>query len=143
MPKPTVEVVLQFIQSLDYLRLASGISRQICSVLLASEREEDFADNIELAVSEACTNAIRHSRTADAEGRVVLCFQVYEDQLVVEVKDRGGGFDLEKVPPPDFEQHPESGYGLFLIRTLMDEVLYTRGDECNTLTMRKYFRIPE
>lgn len=143
MSKPTVEVALQFVQRLDYLRLAAGISRLICSTLPGLLMEEDFVDNVELAVSEACTNAIRHTRDSNAEARVTIRFQVHEDQLIVEVKDRGGGFDLEKVPPPDFEKHPEGGYGLFLIRNVMDEVFYTRGDEYNTLTMKKCLRKKE
>jgi anti-sigma regulatory factor (Ser/Thr protein kinase) len=43
---------------------------------------------------------------------------------------------------PDFDKHPESGYGLNIIRTVMDEVFYMRGNEYNILTMKKYFRKP-
>lgn len=143
MSRPTVELALQFLQRLDYLRLATGISRLICTTLPKSDMENDFADQIELAVCEACTNAIRHTKAPDAEAMVAIRFEVLEDRLVVEVKDRGGGFDLAKVPLPDFEKLPEGGYGLFIIRTVMDEVCYTRGDEYNTLTMKKYFKKPE
>jgi serine/threonine-protein kinase RsbW len=141
MSRPTVELALQFRQRLGYLRLATGISRLICTALPESDLEKDFVDHVELAVSEACTNAIRHTKDPDAEATVAIRFEVHEDRLVVEVKDRGGGFDLEKIPPPDFEKLFEGGgYGLYIIRTVMDEVFYTRGDEYNTLIMKKYFR---
>ena len=65
-------------------------------------------DHVELAVSEACTNAIRHV-ASDAEATVAIHFEVHEDRLVVEVKDRGTGFDLDKVPPPDFEKLLKAG----------------------------------
>jgi len=57
---------------------------------------------------------------------------------VIEVSDQGTGFDFEKAPEPEFDQHPESGYGLYIIRRMMDEVEYTKGDKMNTLTMKKY-----
>ena len=140
MIRPTVEVVLQCTQRLDFLRLASEMARLVCTTLPASDMDQEFVDNVELAVSEACTNAIRHSRTGNAEARMVVRFELHEDRLVVEVKDQGAGFDLEKVPPPDFKEHPDCGYGLFLMRTIMDEVFYTRGNEYNTLTMKKFLR---
>jgi serine/threonine-protein kinase RsbW len=140
MSMPTVELALQCLQTLDYLRLAAEISRLICKTLPDPNMKKDFVDHVELAVSEACTNAIRHTKDSDAEATVAIRFEVHEDRLVVEVKDQGGGFDLEKVPSPNFERCPEDGYGLFIIRTVMDEVFYTRGDDYNTLTMKKYFR---
>jgi serine/threonine-protein kinase RsbW len=143
MSMPTIELTLHFLRKLDYLRLATGISRLICATLPESDLEKDFVDHLELAVSEACTNAIRHTKDPDAEATVGIRFEVHENQLVVEVKDQGQGFDLEKIPLPDFDKHPEGGYGLFIMRTVMDEVFYTKADEYNTLTMKKYFRKPE
>lgn len=140
MIKPTVEVVLQCAQRLDLLHLATEMSRLICTTLSASDLDQDLVDNVELAVSEACTNAMRHSRTGDANATMIVHFELYEDRLVVEVKDQGAGFDLDKVPPPNFKEHPDGGYGLYLMQTIMDEVFYTRGSEYNTLTMKKYFR---
>jgi serine/threonine-protein kinase RsbW len=140
MSQPCFEATLRFGQRLDYVRLAAGISRLICATLQKAGMEEHFVDNIELAVSEACTNAIRHTRIPDAEATVAVRFLVYEELLVVEVKDRGMGFDLEKVPLPNFEKHPEGGYGLFLIRTVMDEVSYVKGEQYNTLTMKKHLK---
>jgi serine/threonine-protein kinase RsbW len=138
MSMPSVTIALQFLRRLDYLRLAAAISRLICEMLPESDVEKDFINHVELAVSEACTNAIRHSKDVDGEARVVVRFELHEEQLVIEVRDQGDGFDLEQVPLPDFDKHPEGGYGLYIIRTVMDEVSYTRGDEYNTLTMKKY-----
>jgi len=135
---PTVEVVLQGRQRLALLRLATEMARLVCTTSPASDTNQEFVDNVELAVSEACTNAIRHSRAGNAEARMIVRFELYEDRLVVEVKDQGAGFDLEKVPPPAFKEHPDGGYGLFLMRTIMDEVSYSRGNEYNTLTMKKF-----
>lgn len=140
MTMPAVEVVLQCTQRLDFLRLATKTLRLVCTTLPGLNLDQDIVDNVELAVSEACTNAIRHSRAGNAEARMIVRFELYEDCLVVEVKDQGAGFDLEKVPPPNFKEHPDGGYGLFLMRTIMDQVCYTRGNEYNTLSMKKFLR---
>lgn len=92
-------------------------------------------DAVELAVSEACTNAIKHA----GKGGIILAFQVFDGGIVVQVKDQGKGFDLDKVPPPDFDNHPEGGYGIYIIKSKMDEVEYIRTKNWNILSMTKYF----
>ncbi len=133
-----VELTLKFLSNPNYLHLATGVSRLVCGNIKGPNLPESFVDEVELALSEACTNAIRH--TTDASATVIVSFRVYETQLVIEVSDQGAGFDFEKVPEPEFDQHPESGYGLYIIRRIMDEVEYTRGCEMNILTMKKYLR---
>jgi serine/threonine-protein kinase RsbW len=54
--------------------------------------------------------------------------------------DHGAGFDLERVPEPDLDEHPEGGYGLYIIRKIMDEVAYSGDGTVNTLAMKKHFR---
>jgi serine/threonine-protein kinase RsbW len=133
------ELTLEFLRKLDYLHLTTGVCRLVCEAIKEPALPRNFVDEVELAVSEACTNAIRHVAKADVLGRVVISFQVYETRLVIEVKDQGTGFEIDEVPLPEFDKHPEGGYGLYIIRTVMDEVQYTRGVEYNTLAMKKYF----
>jgi serine phosphatase RsbU (regulator of sigma subunit)/anti-sigma regulatory factor (Ser/Thr protein kinase) len=92
-------------------------------------------DRCELAVVEACNNAIKY---AGAEGRClevgleVICSK---SDLEIRVTDHTGGFELpKKIELPDFEK--ESGRGLYLIDSLMDEVTYLRGRGENCLVMR-------
>ena len=139
MSGPSVDLTLQFLRRLDYLHLATGVSRLVCETIKHPSLLGNFGDEVELAVSEACTNAIRHADDADALATVAISFRVYENRLVIEVNDQGAGFDIDEVPLPEFDKHPEGGYGLYIIRTVMDEVHYTRGDRDNTLTMKKYF----
>jgi serine/threonine-protein kinase RsbW len=138
----SVELMLQFLRKLDYLHLATEVSRLVCETIKDPDLPGDFLNEVELAVSEACTNAIRHVSDGDAEAKVAVCFQVYADSLIIEVKDQGEGFNIEDIPLPEFDQHPEGGYGLYIIRTVMDEVHYTKGELHNTLTMKKYFGKP-
>src|SRR4051812_9181078 len=67
--------------------------------LTAICREHDFHDDeiadLKLAITEACSNSIKHaygSEAADSD-RVWVTYTVDDSQLVVEVRDQGPGFD--------------------------------------------------
>jgi serine/threonine-protein kinase RsbW len=139
MSTASVELTLKFMQHLNHLNLATGAARLVCETIKTPDLPRGFADEVELAVSEGCTNAIQHAASNGASARVIVRFEVHETHLVVEISDQGAGFDLEKVREPEFEQHPEGGYGLYIIRKMMDEVQYARDGELNTLTMKKHF----
>ena len=106
-----------------------GLVRLVVSSLASSRRAlaDDRIDDLKLAVSEACTNAIEAHADLQLDERVVLRWAEGDDRLEVEVEDRGQGFDPHALP-----QHPpvtdpdrlnfERGLGIPLIRTLVDEV---------------------
>jgi len=84
----------------------------------------DAIDDVKTGVGEACNNAIQHASATDRDIQVVFSLQA--DQLMVEVRDAGAGFDLSSYSEVDLdtvaaEDLPDSGYGLLLIQALMDE----------------------
>ena len=86
-------------------------------------------EDIEVAVSEACTNAIKHSKEKEFEVK----FLVNESRLDVEVIDQGIGYDTVAVAEPDLKNPKTSGLGLFIIKSLMDEVEVKSCEECGTV----------
>jgi serine phosphatase RsbU (regulator of sigma subunit)/anti-sigma regulatory factor (Ser/Thr protein kinase) len=90
----------------------------------------------ELALVEACNNAIRYvpdSRRHLAVEIQILCEQ---SRLEMHVVDHTDGFNWpERVELPDPEQ--ENGRGLFIIQSVMDQVQYLRGPAENRLVLRK------
>lgn len=90
----------------------------------------DVIEDLKIATSEACTNAVQHAYKIDEGGEVVVGFGLYEDRLEVMIADNGESFDFEQkknelgpysaLSPID--QLPEGGLGLYLMETLMDEV---------------------
>ncbi len=84
---------------------------------------EDAADDVEIAVSEACANVVRHALgTDDYE----LQIDIGAGGCTIEVVDRGLGLaDAVSAAPED----AESGRGLLLMRALMDEMQFVREDE--------------
>jgi serine/threonine-protein kinase RsbW len=91
-------------------------------------REMGFAEagvrDILIAVSEAATNALKHGSPLGPEDKIGVCCHLEVDRLVIEVMDRGKGFDPLSVPIPVAEQLREGGMGIFFMRTLMDEVSF-------------------
>ncbi|MCM3729826.1 serine/threonine-protein kinase RsbW [Neobacillus bataviensis] len=87
-------------------------------------------EDIKIAVSEACTNAVQHAYGDEEGGEVTLGFGIYEDKLEIMVADSGVSFNFIKTrnelgpytESSTVEQLSEGGLGLFLIETLMDEV---------------------
>ncbi|WP_066070529.1 anti-sigma B factor RsbW [Neobacillus soli] len=87
-------------------------------------------EDIKIAVSEACTNAVQHAYKKDEGGEVTIGFGIYEDKLEIMVADSGVSFNFEKTrnelgpytESSTIDQLAEGGLGLYLIETLMDEV---------------------
>jgi serine/threonine-protein kinase RsbW len=103
----------------------------------------DRIDEVRMAVVEACINALEHSRASDRE--VFVTFQVVgetdPEKLRILVHDNGIGFAPETLEEPTMESKLKAmrkrGWGLKIIRGLMDEVEIRSGDEGTTVVMSK------
>lgn len=96
---------------------------------------EDVED-IKVAVGEACNNAVQHSLSND---RVDLIFTMSETCFVVEIEDSGYGFNVETYESPDLMNHKGNGLGLFIMKSLMDDVqIYTEIGNGTRIVLTKY-----
>ena len=77
---------------------------------------------LKLAVTEACTNAIKHAYSLERGRTVELRAQIDSRQIRLVIRDFGKKPDLSRYEEPDLDSPPESGYGILLLRRLMDEV---------------------
>jgi len=90
----------------------------------------------ELALVEACNNAIVHAPAESRQVPIEINLLFEDPKLELHVIDHTRGFDWpgQMDLPPLEEEH---GRGLFIIRSVMDDVLYLRGAGENRLVMRK------
>ena len=103
----------------------------------------DKVDEVRMAVVEACINAFEHSGAED--GRVYITFQILggsEPQtLQIKVEDTGVGFVPGEVVEPRIEDklkaQSKRGWGIQIIKGLMDEVEFVSGERGTTVVMRK------
>lgn len=89
-------------------------------------------EDMKVAVSEACTNAIEHAApaTPQTDDAITVTFTERARALEVEVADRGPGFDATEERLWERKGVPgENGLGLFLIRSLMDEIHLRKGED--------------
>jgi sigma-B regulation protein RsbU (phosphoserine phosphatase) len=99
----------------------SDIVAQIRKV--AEAYGEGFARQIELAASEIVTNIITHAcRERAGDLRVQLTLS--PDRLQIDSYDDGEPFDLGQVAAPEPDELQEGGYGLFVVRQIVDELEY-------------------
>ena len=84
-------------------------------------RQEVLGD-LKLALTEACTNSVRHAY-AGSEGTVEILYELHEDKLVIEVVDEGEGFEPPAEPSTALadDELPEGGLGIAIIEALADE----------------------
>jgi serine/threonine-protein kinase RsbW len=98
------------------VRLAlSGLSQ------LRPLSDETLGD-LKLAVTEACSNSVRHAYRDGREGAVQVVYELREDRLVVEVQDDGQGFIAGDELPTTDGSLSEGGLGIAIIRELADEL---------------------
>lgn len=97
--------------------------------------------NVPVALTEAIANAMLRGNREDVAKEVRIRAEVSEVRLVVEVEDEGEGFDLDACaedPTTPENLAREDGRGLFLMRTLMDEVVQVEGSShVVRLTLRR------
>jgi anti-sigma regulatory factor (Ser/Thr protein kinase) len=82
------------------------------------------AHDLAVAFSEACANVHRHAYGGRRDGRVELRVAIEDERVVVAVAHDGEPFDPAGYAPPDLRRPSESGYGLYLIASLVDEVSF-------------------
>jgi len=113
------------------------------SVAQESGFSEDEIGKIILAFDEACTNIIKHAYKYSPEGEIKITITFDSNKLVISIVDHGNHFDPNVIPEPDikeyYKQKKSGGLGMFLIKKLMDEVVYstTTGNK-NQVTLIKY-----
>ncbi len=104
-------------------------------------RDAGFDDEsifeLELVVTEALSNVIRHAYENEAGNEITLWLAVDEEKLTLSVKDVGRPFDPRDHVQQGLDEPRAGGYGIFLMRELMDGVTATRSNDANVLTLTK------
>jgi serine/threonine-protein kinase RsbW len=119
----TRTIELQVPSKAGYERVAMDAAGAAARLMgFAPSRVED----LRTAVSEACINAMEHGHQFNAAMKVVVILTMHDEALEVEIADKGQGCP-DVVEPPDIKrkfegEQPSRGWGMFLIKALMDEV---------------------
>jgi serine/threonine-protein kinase RsbW len=81
----------------------------------------ELVADLKLALTEACSNSVRHAYEEGREGAVEIRYELTDDRLTVEVTDEGSGFDPEVIKREQ-EELDEGGLGIAIIRAVTDDL---------------------
>src|SRR5690242_9727981 len=83
---------------------------------------DETLGDLKLALTEACSNSVRHAYRDGRQGLVEIRYELHADRLVVEVTDDGEGFDPGELEQNGNDELSEGGLGIAIIRALSDEL---------------------
>ena len=130
---PTVELKLPILKDMELV--ATHTSDVVAKHMNLSEEK---SAEISMALIEACINAFEHSKSKE---NIYITYSIDGDTLTIKVGDKGEGFDSEVVAIPNIDEKINSehkrGWGLQLMKELMDTVEFESSEAGTTVTMTK------
>jgi serine/threonine-protein kinase RsbW len=118
--KASDQIEIRIPRRAEFVRIARTAALAVASQM---DFTYDIIKDVELAIGEACANAVEHV-AEESCNEILVRFSLGDDHLTMEVIDRGQGFDPEGVgkSAEEADWDEPGGLGLLVIRQLMDEV---------------------
>ena len=88
--------------------------------------------DLQVVINEACSNVIKHAYQMENGHEIILSVVIDSNEIALTVRDFGNKIDLNRYQPSNFDVPSESGYGLFIMQSLMDVVEYDISHELGT-----------
>lgn len=90
-----------------------------------------------IAVSEVVINSIVHGNREQQHKKVAIFAEFDDKVLIVKIADEGNGFHLESLQDPTIPENltKESGRGIFIAKSLVDEFSYEHNDKGSVFTL--------
>jgi anti-sigma regulatory factor (Ser/Thr protein kinase) len=113
---------------------------QVAAAVAVLNLPADRLERLKTAVGEATMNAMEHGNRYDPDLPVAIRVQTTAEELIISISDHGGGQTIPAVDAPDLEaklaglQSPR-GWGLFLIRSMVDDMRVTDDGVCHTVEL--------
>lgn len=126
--------------TLENVDLAIDFVNNRAEELPLSEKDRHMID---IAVDEIVSNVARYAYK-DEVGKVTVQFSSDDEGIEITVTDSGAPYNpLEKEDPDvtlSIEERGIGGYGIFIVKKVMDEINYEYTDNKNVLKMRKNYK---
>jgi serine/threonine-protein kinase RsbW len=104
----------------------------------------DTVEQFKLAVDEACTNVIKHAYKGDGAKNIDVAVIIEPDRCVIRIRDEGQRFRPTEYRSPDLiesvRQRRAGGFGVQIMRRLMDHVEYRTKGRVNEVCLTKFLR---
>ena len=133
---PLARAELEISTDLNELSRARAFVREVCRTLPGPALEEDSVSQLELAITEAASNVMRHAFHGRTDQQIQLDAAVFADRLVLQLHHLGESFEPDAVNTPAFDGTQDGGFGMYIIAQSVDDVRYyrdERGRNCISL----------
>jgi serine/threonine-protein kinase RsbW len=130
------EVRLRFPSRIDLVRDVVAEVVEACERLAFSGSRATL--NLRVALGEALANAILYGNREDPGKHVRVHALLHKGEVQITISDEGSGFDPASVEDPTRPENRDRshGRGLFLLRSLADDVRYNEAGNAVTLVLR-------
>jgi serine/threonine-protein kinase RsbW len=119
-----------------YLSSIDEKIKKFFSILnINSSVEEALIFNINLALTEAIVNAIKHGESDKKHEKIRVIMEFDGNNITINVHSKGNPFDIHNITKPD--PLSDSGRGLYVISNMMDKIDLQNIDGENILIMKK------
>ena len=114
-----------------------AIDEFVLSKINCLNLDEDTLNDLSLSVSEAISNAMVHGNQLDPKKDVTVLIIISDAKLTLSIMDEGEGFDPDSVPDPTMPENimRDSGRGIHIMRSFIDEILYNFSSEGTELKL--------
>lgn len=137
------QVVIDETFPADFRWVRRWIQKTVDALAATGVPLEDTS-SVEIVLAEALNNVVEHAYPDAKGGSIRLVVRRRNNALMVEITDKGrpmpqGRAPIGNHPMTEFHQHdpmPEGGYGWFLIREIVRDLVYDRREDENLLLFR-------
>jgi serine/threonine-protein kinase RsbW len=123
-------------------KAVSRVERFLEKICNAIGFDDDRFNKILVAATEAVNNGIIHGNKRNSKKRVTITCTVRKTVFTICVEDEGTGVDPITLPDPLSKKNllRENGRGVFLMRSLMDNVKFKRSPGHSAVIMKMRIR---
>ncbi|AOY79282.1 anti-sigma regulatory factor [Moorena producens JHB] len=116
---------LQIPSDLKFLSIVENWFLGILQVELGNRVDwPSLSNRLRLVLVEAYSNVVRHAHRDQPNLPILICLELKERDIALEIWDYGQGFDPSTYTEPNPGDLQENGYGWLIIHRLMDRVEY-------------------
>lgn len=112
----------KFVGDLSQLQAVRSFVRQVC--YQTSGDVEKLSLQLELVVNEIFCNIVKHAYQDSDKGEVLVESEISAEGIYFTISDKGKIFNPSEVDYPNLYGEQESGFGIFIIQQLVDQISY-------------------
>lgn len=96
--------------------------------------DDDQIADLAISATELINNAIVHGNKLDPDKTVKIILEFQNDHLTISISDQGAGFEPAEIPSPIADENllKEAGRGIFIVRSLVDDLQIVKNPEGGT-----------